>query len=138
MVAEKLSDGYPRRFLWCFYGSNKAITVALTEANPSVEVDIELPPKAGKVIVRFANPKVGTFIPAGIDIRSRYGTCWVGTGLDANDPVQIPSGVDIDLTVEAVGYADCSYSDTHDGAALNVKPDETVVLDVKLKPLNGH
>lgn len=138
MVAEKLSDGYPRRFLWCFYGADKAITVALTESNPSVEVDIELPPKAGKVIVRFANPKVGTFIPAGIDIRSRYGTCWVGTGVDANDPVQIPSGVDVDLTIEAAGYIDWSYSDTHDGAALNVNPGETVVLHVKLASLNGH
>ena len=138
MFAEKTSDGYPRRFLWCFYGANRAITVALTELNPSVEFDIELPPKAGNIIVRFANANVGTFISAGIKISSRDGPCSLGTGLSANDAVQIPSGVDVDLTIDAAGYADWSYSDTHDGAALNLKPNETVVLKVKLAPLNRH
>lgn len=134
MVAEKLSDGYPRRFLWCFYGANRAIPVVLNESSPSVEVDIELPPKTGNIIARIANPNVGTFIPAGIDIRSRGGTCWVGTRLAANDTVQIPSGVDVDLTIEAAGYVDWSYSDNHDGAALNVKPGEIVVLHIGFVP----
>ncbi len=138
MFAEKPSEVYPSRLLWCFYGPNRAITVRLTEANPSSEVDIELPPKAGTIVVKIANAKVGTFIPAGIKISSRDGPCSLGTGLSANDAVQIPSGVDVDVTIDAAGYADWSYSDTHDGAALNLKPDETVVLNIKLAPLNGH
>ncbi len=138
MVAEKPSDGYPQRLLWGFYGPERSPIVMLTEASPSAEVDIELPPKAGNVIVMIVNAKAGLFIPAGVQISSRDGTYSLRTGVDENDTVQIPSGVDVDLTIEAAGYGDWSYSDTHDGAPLNLKPDERVVLTIKLASLNGH
>ncbi len=63
---------------------------------------------------------------------SGYGTVCKRYGADS------VTGVDVDRTLEAAGYADWSYKDAHEGAALNLKPDETVVLNIKLAPLNGH
>lgn len=132
MLTEKRSDGY-LMLPECFYPSMKPVRVTLTEANPAATTNIQLPPEAGRIVGTISDSETDGVMRAGVKIQS-FGNegCWLGTAVDPNYNLQIPSNMDVNISFEAPGYRDWSYSKTFGGAALHVEPGETVTLDIKL------
>ncbi len=138
LTAEKPDDYpmFPKCFYDALYQSAKRQTVIVSKENPVAEVEIHLPPKAGKV-TGVISSQAGTVIYDGelrLRVTLRGNTnCWLEATIPQTYSLLIPSNVDFDLTIRSTQFDDWSYKESFNGAALHVEPREKIVVNMKLR-----
>ena len=132
--AEKPDENYPPLYLF-FYCHEKPPEVNVSEANKNVTLDLVLTMKAGVLVGTVADSETGTPMDANVDFRSTTDPRrWIyGSWTTATFRILVPSDTPVLMKVTKEGYDDWFY--TRNGAIVPVQvgPDETLNLEIRLK-----
>jgi hypothetical protein len=133
--AEKPEENYPPLYL-AFYSPEKQPEVDLSEANKNVTLDLVLSIKAGVLVGTVADGENGTPIDANVDFQSTRDSrrSISGSGLtNASFRVLVPSDTPVLMKVSKPGYEDWFYTRNGVIVPIELAPDETLNLEIRLK-----
>ena len=133
--AKKPEENYPPLHYW-FYSPRKQPEVDVSEINKDVTVDLILSLKAGVLVGTVADSETGTPIDANVYFcsttdsrRAISASGWT----NAKFRVLVPSDTPVLMKVSRPGYEDWFY--TREGVIVPIQlgPDETLNLEIRLK-----
>jgi hypothetical protein len=133
--AEKPEDDYPPLYL-LFYCPEKQLEVDLSDTNKTVTLDLTMMAKAGVLVGTVDDGETGNPLDANVEFRSTTDPrrSLSGSGLtNARFRVLVPSDTPVVMKVSKPGYDDWFF--TRDGVVTPVQlgPDETLELEIKLR-----
>lgn len=135
--AEKAEENYPPLYL-LFYSPEKQPEVDVSEANKNVMLDLVLTIRAGVLIGTVADSETGTPMNANVDFRSTTDSRRAVTAsgwTNAKFRVLVPSDTPVLMKVSEPGYEDWFYTRNGVVVPIQLGPDETLKLEIRLKKL---
>jgi hypothetical protein len=133
--AEKAEENYPPLYL-AFYSPKKQPEFDLSEANANVNLDLVLSIKAGVLVGTVADSETGTPIDANVEFCSSTDSqrAISGSGLtNAQFRVLVPSDTPVSMKVSKPGYEDWFYTRNGVIVPIELGPDETLNIEIRLK-----
>jgi len=137
VFAMKESEAYANT-RYAFYSNNSYQSVALTSQSPTVEIRLQVGPKAGIVHGRLTDAITGQAVDGVILLRrSDPPNYWISKSLPPEFRILVPSSCGVYLEVSAPGYRSVYYGGPDDPskrAPLRLGPGATKRLDFRLEP----
>ena len=133
--AEKAEENYPELYS-SFYSLEAQPEVDVSEANQNVTLDLVLKIKAGVLVGTVADGETENPMDANVEFRSttdsRRGI--TGWGLtNARFRVLVPSDAPVLMKVSKPGYEDWFYTRNGVIVPIQLGPDETLSIEIRLK-----
>jgi len=133
--AEKPEENYPPLH-FPLYAPEKQPEVDVSEINKDVTLDIVLSLKAGVLVGTVADSETGTPIDANVDFRSTTDSrraISASGWTNAKFRVLVPSDTPVLMKVSKPGYEDWFYTRNGVIVPIQLGPDETLNLEIRLK-----
>ena len=137
--AEKPEENYPPLYL-PFYSPEKQPEVDVSEANKHVTLDLVLTVRAGVLVGTVADSETGTPMDANVDFRSTTDSRRAVSAsgwTTAKFRVLVPSDTPVLMKVSEPGYEDWFYTRNGVVVPIQLGPDETLKLEIRLKKIDA-
>ena len=129
VFASKEEAGYPD-LGWSFYSNDVFQTAAVTSADPTAEVRIQLGPRAGVITGFVSDAATGAPVPAAFKLsRAGQPNKWISPSVAPKYRLLVPSAIYIVIEVSAPGFKTWSL-----GHSLRLQSGSEMRLDVSLEP----
>lgn len=129
VFAEKREDGYADMG-WAFFSNNVFPTAILSSMNPTADVLVRVPPKAGTLKCSVTDAATGQLLDPQVTLRrAENPNYFFSARTEPKFNVLVPSGVPVLVEISAPGYLPWRHPRN-----VKLEPGESLQLDVKLYP----